>query len=670
MSAWIASSEFAVLAHIERQVANRLLREFNEGRSRPWQSGCLVVREVRGRGGRSGVSYQVKASSLPQALQEQLKSSKTPLQLSLPLPSASPGGTEGGWWHFHLAHLLLTEKGSVERGAAVKSMVGKTVLDWKNRPLKLARSTILNKLKQLEDTGSAGTLRRRERSDTGKAKVLISRPWDQAVPFDLATRQKIAENTLQELRGCIKDGGTLSRARQHVKAFLKDQTIAYGFRPDARELERICTIPARLYYREAPVFKRVYRHKHDRKASSDAMPHISRVMPDGPGKLYVLDVHHINVLVKQGDKVGTVKMLGCLDMGTRRFTAEFVFFELRGGVRNIDNIELLRRVFADPAWGVPGLVYVDNGKEYRFVKHLDNALKLAAEEGGSTDERQSRIIHSLPYNAQSKPIENVHHQLNNHEFRHCQGFIDDDRFDPMRPELGKLPKPFGGFSAFVEYARGLIDAYNWTPQPHGQLRGDSPNSRFGQHVAKGWGALVMDPARFDSVFCDLETRLVRNQSIKVAGRHWSCPALDEFLDQKVVARVPAYHGFNELRLEKFDGTFIGIATPDRQFEFDDPRGALTSAERKKATRQAIAAADRSAPDVDMGASRQAFARAQLPIHPNPPAGAIAVTMDGPTGRSIVPTPGRRKSRAENDAGTRNQMVALQAILDAKKAMQK
>ncbi len=552
----------------------------------------------------------------------------------------------------------------------VKSMIGKTVLDWKNRPHTFARSTLLNKLKLLEETGSAGTLRRRQRRDTGQAKVLISRPWDQAVPFDLPTRQQIAADTMQELRGCIKAGATLSRALQHVKGFLKVQTATHGYRPDPQELERICEVPARHYWREAPVFKRVYRHKHDRKASTDAMPHISRVMPDGPGKLYVLDVHHINVLVKQGDKVGTVKMLGCLDMGTRRFTAEFVFFELRGGVRNIDNIELLRRVFADPAWGVPGLVYVDNGKEYGFAKHLDHALKLAAETSGSTDERQSRIIYSLPFHAQSKPIENVHHQLNNHEFRYCQGFIDDDRFDPMRPELGKLPTPFGGFHEFVEYVRGLIDAYNWTPQPHGQLKGDSPMSRFRKHVEKGWGAIVMDPAEFDGIFCEPESRIVQNQSIRVAGRLWSCPALDGFLGQKVIARVPAYHGFNELRVEQMDGTFIGIATPDRQYEFDDPRGALTSAERKKATRRAIGAADKSTPDVDMGASRRAFAAGQLPVQPNPPAGAIAVTLDGPTGRSIVPAPIRRRTRAENDAGAMNQMAALQAILDAKKAMQK
>lgn len=564
--------------------------------------------------------------------------------------------------------LLATEKGSAERAAAVKAMVGKTVLDWKNRPLKLARSTILNKLKTLEESGSAGTLGRKKRRDTGKAKVLISRLWDQSVPFDQTTRQKIAENLLQELHGCIKGGATPSTALLHVKRYLMSETVAYGFRPnELAELDRICDVPLRHYHREAPVFKRVYRHKHDRKASSDARPHISRVMPDGPGKLYVLDVHHINVLVKQGDKVGTVKMLGCLDMGTRRFTADFVFFELRGGVRNIDNIELLRRVFADPAWGVPGLVYVDNGKEYRFAKHLDSALKLAAEAGGSTDERQSRIIHSLPYNAQSKPIENVHHQLNNHEFRHLPGFIDDDRFDPMRPELGKLPKPFGGFESFVGCARSLIEAHNWKPQPHGQLKEDSPMSRFRQYVERGWASIVMNPVQFDSIFCEPEARVVRNHSIKVGGRNWGCPELDRFLGQKVIARVPAYHGFNELRLEQLDGTFIGIATPDRQFEFDDPRGALTSAERKKATRQAIAAADRSAPEVNLAASRQTIAASQMPVHPNAPAGTISVTMDGPTARNIVPVPRRQRSRAD-DTGALQQMEALRAILNAKKVV--
>lgn len=659
--AYISTEQLAEVANISVRKARAALSAIAQGTRREWRGAALKVKTVKGRGGNSGLSYQVRVSSLPTALQEAVKPSPNPVQLALPFPrdGADKQGREHDWWHFRLSSILAHPKGSTARGAAVRALVGKIELDWNSRPVTLSRSTIMHKVAQLEAGQSAG---RKGRADAGKAKVIISRLWDSATAGRIAEddRGKIAHNTLRELRGTIKAGATQSRSLQHVRAFLMLQTRAHGVLPnDPAELERVCAIPPTLYWREKPVFHRVYQHKHDRKASSDALPHIRRRMADTPAAVYVLDVHHINVLVKQGDKVGTVKMLGLLDMGTRRFTAEFIFFELSGGVRNIDNIEMLRRVFADPAWGVPELIYVDNGKEYAFARYLDDALKAGARAAGNYHERASHIIKSLPFNAQAKAIENVHHQLNNHEIRHLQGFIDDDRFDPMRPALGKLPKPFeGGFDAFVARMRGLLEAYNWTPQPHGELRGDSPMSRFRSHVEKGWGAIVMDSTNFDAIFSEPHSREVRNHSVQVGGRTWTCPELDGYLGSKVVVRIPVYHGFNELRLEDTKGAFLGIARPDRQFDYIDPRGAQTSAARKKATRAAIAAASRSVPDVDMEQSRIAFGQAQMPIAANEASGRVAFDLAGGTpAAAVIPRYAAPQTRAERDA-ERAEMLAL------------
>lgn len=649
---WLSSVSFADLAGITRQVANRLLASFAEGKKSSWRGAELIVRQAQGRGGRGGLSYQVAADSLPTDLQELLNAPLTGAQLALPIPVKHPSNRskERDWWHFTLHPALCHPKGSKEREAAIRAMTGTMVLDWKMRPRTLSRSTIYTKLQKLETTGSSSSLMRKERTDRGQTRVAISRVWDGAVSFDDETKKVIADRTLQEMRGAIAAGATRSRALQHVATFLQRQTHAHGFRvsADAAELERICQIPASLFYQEKAVYSKVYRHLNDRKASEDDMPITRRLRPAGPGEVYVLDVHHINVLVRgRNGKDGTVKMLGCLDWGTGRFTAEFIFFELRGGVRNIDNIELIRRVFADPAWGVPKLVYIDNGSEYNFADFLDTALKLAAgDDGYGENARASRIIRALPYNGRAKPIENVHHQLNNHEFRHYQGFIDDDRFDPMRPALGKLPEPFGNFEDFVERARATLHAYNWVPQKHGQLKGDSPNSRFRKHVEKGWAATVLNPDQFDSLFVTRKTRTVRNQAISVGGRLWTCRGLDGHLADQVIACVPLYHGFNELRLETLDGAFIDIATPDREFEFDDNRGAQSSNDRKKATRNAIRETAKSVPKVDMGESRQLFGDSQPPIHANPPAGEIRVSLEGQHAKAIVPSKSARSSQQE------------------------
>lgn len=112
-----------------------------------------------------------------------MKASKTPLQLSLslPLPSASPGGTEGGWWHFQLAPLLMTEKGSPERCGSQGD--GRQDGAGLEEPAAKAGPQHHPQLKRPEETGSAGTLARKERSDAGKAKVLIFVLPEDADPF-------------------------------------------------------------------------------------------------------------------------------------------------------------------------------------------------------------------------------------------------------------------------------------------------------------------------------------------------------------------------------------------------------------------------------------------------------------------------------------------------------
>jgi hypothetical protein len=69
---WISSDELSLVANISARKAHRALARSASATS-PWRGAALIVREVHGRGGRSGVSYQVLASSLPTELQERLK---------------------------------------------------------------------------------------------------------------------------------------------------------------------------------------------------------------------------------------------------------------------------------------------------------------------------------------------------------------------------------------------------------------------------------------------------------------------------------------------------------------------------------------------------------------------------------------------------------------------
>ena len=631
---YLALEQFAELAGISRQAAWKACTREN------WRGARLETKECRGRGGRAGLRYEIKISSLPNELQLALKPSAS-LQMAQPAPRFSPGGLEAGWWQWHLAPLLAIPKGSAERNEAVQALLSRTdVLDWRNRPHKFSRTTVYKKLKLLEETGSSGGLRRKKRADAGESKVLVSRAWDAAVPFSLEVKRRIADEILQEMRGRIKGRESISDARIGLSNSLKVKTLAEGYSgKNAAHLASICRWPDWRFWEAAAPIRRVAQHKYDRKASEDAMPYITRRIPDRPGFLYVYDVHHINVLVREGGKTGTVKMISCLDMGTMRLTADYIFFEGRGGVRNIDTIELDRRTFADAAWGVPAFAYFDNGSEYNYAPLLEDALRLAHGELGSD---RSRVLTTLPYRPRSKPVEHVFSMKNQSQFKLVPGFIGDDRFNPERPKLGKMPKPFGGFADFVRVAEALLVAYNNKPQEHGQLKGLSPNERFQQCVEMGWAAVTMDPAGFDGVFVERITRQVTNHAVSVDNRRWTCRELDRFLGPQVIVCRPIYHAYNELRIEHLDGRLLGVAEPDEVFDFIDARGIHRSNDRRTATVEAIRELDRSIPDFDVLGHRLAEAACAVPIRPNAPAGTVSVSQRGTSAGAIVPRRGRSR----------------------------
>lgn len=67
-SIFIPSAEFSTLCDLNKSKARRALSRAFEGH--PWRGHRLVVRRVKGAGGRSGWQYQVRLDSLPAELRE------------------------------------------------------------------------------------------------------------------------------------------------------------------------------------------------------------------------------------------------------------------------------------------------------------------------------------------------------------------------------------------------------------------------------------------------------------------------------------------------------------------------------------------------------------------------------------------------------------------------
>jgi hypothetical protein len=603
----------------------------------------LVIRKVAGRGGKSGVSYELSAASLPLDLRIKggFKPSQTPFQAP-----ASGSEAEMRWWAHHLTPLV--ELHTADRDAALEELAAREHLNWKQQPKRYALKTWRNHLRDLKRKGFSA---RKGRVDRGRKRTIISLRWDKAVPFDEATKRHIAENLKQVIR------------EKRADRLMKETSVRGLVLPDENAFQALYTIPMDLYTAEAK-YEVVYDLNKDRDRFDDNLPRGGKRTSEGqlPLWLVLADTHPLDLLIRRSDgSIGTAKLLAFMDYATRRVWVEVVMIEGQGGVRNTDQIKAFVSLSTNPSAGVPENLYFDNGAEYRFSEYLEDMFALVGRYGG-------RIVKAIPHNAQAKGlIEGWFHRFESDYLRQVPGWHGGKLGAPKRPARGKLPAPFeGGFDLLCDVIQAMVHAYNVTPQPYGELAGDSPNSRFAKFVKAGWAATVLDPAELLTVFTLHDTRVVRQHGISVDGRTWSCPEMDEYFGKTVTVKIPQLGlGYNELWVGDEHGKTLGIARPDEKASPLDNRQAQHSADRKSRT---VAAARKLQRDVAGRPSAMAeiidFGRARPPVEPNPPHGRLSVG-GGDDGRAFCPkaAPDREAEIQASHESTRERLAFFKKGLE-------
>ncbi|MEP3427913.1 MAG: helix-turn-helix domain-containing protein, partial [Roseibium sp.] len=227
---WLNVLEFSERSGISPRKARQALQRAHAGK--PWRKQILEVRLVDGTGGRSGLSYEVKACSLPRDLQV-FCFEPTSLERKFANPTrrsvSSEFSRKVAWFRQTFAILLETEPGSSERGKLIAQIQGNTVIDWTGTPIVLKRRTLYSWIKQYEAKGPIG-LKRAKRSDRGKSRCFISREWDRAVSgrFDDEIKAEIADGLRQQVRGLVKGGATGKIVAELACEYLKKVTVANG----------------------------------------------------------------------------------------------------------------------------------------------------------------------------------------------------------------------------------------------------------------------------------------------------------------------------------------------------------------------------------------------------------------------------------------------------------
>lgn len=494
-----------------------------------------------------------------------------------------------------LGPLLALRPHSAERAAAIAKLAAQDNLtDWTGRPITLTERTIHRRLKQYDDQGAIA-FAPRARADKGRAKVIISLKAEQAIPFDSETWEEMAGNLRAYIRGHWKAGATLKKIEGRANIRFRELVAEAGFDHAHALPADTLDVPRRFIVAERQFRNVAILHK-DRKRYEDSRFRTQRSRAQlMPMDWVIGDVHPVDIVSMRDDgTTAHARMIAWLDGATNRLRFDLVLCEAGTGIRNADLVQSFCRMLADPTWGMPKTLYIDNGREYRFADDVNDALALVAQLRGD----DGRTMRAMPYNAAAKPIEGIFAGVER-MLQDTPGHTGGDRMNKKTEHSGRPPKAFPGS---LEPLATIIHA-NITEteiyRMRGVLNGRSPRQVYEAAIAAGWQPVAVDPRQILTVFATDRECKISKGVITFDNRKWTCDELAAYFEDKVIARVPRFWPPAALPLLHVKTReLIGVAEPVPVFAFDDPAGARLSKRQDKLRRDAIRDLDRSTPTID------------------------------------------------------------------------
>ena len=587
-----------------------------------------------GRGGAGGKALQVHVDSLPDDLREdwylergiKLHEKPDPVTGEMVMVPAQAWNRDARheralgvarWRHDIIKPALAMPKQSMERSQTLDDLA-MVIRTWPNGQKKaVIRRTLYNWVQAFErgDAGLAG-LMPKVRGDKGTKRTTVTRTWDAffAGHIEAETHAQVYDTLTHYIRSLWGSGerGKYAIAEKATTRLIELSRDLGVVAFDALDLGRpvlqsntdtqfgVCTVNTRLVngFRDYEIL--AIKRKDNARFQDHFVPHIIRdYSAYNPRDIVVGDVHPCDVMMLRADGSEVYpKAISWLDIATNEIHMTFVLMEKGEDVKREHVAMSFEAMVGD--WGLPKLLYLDNGSEYTWAEMIGGFTQLSKLTEGSfalhdlgdnadvhTRVMGSRdaVIRSLAYNAKGKPkIEGAFGNIEQVFFALLQGWTAGDRMRKKTHMKGKAPVPFAGSAVdFLGQASVVLEWYHKRPQK-GRLDNRSPNEALRDFIDDGWGKTVLaNPDVLALAFAKEVVRTPRSGRVSYKNRFNDTSYFysDALLNiaHPITLRVPAYRPDF---IFCFDGDrYLGIARPEQSFGVLDRAGAEELARRKK-----------------------------------------------------------------------------------------
>jgi hypothetical protein len=678
VTGWLSVQELADLANISRRKATQALSHAAKGL--PWRKHTIVVREVPGRGGRSGVRYEVALASLPVDLQIAFLRGSNAVRTTCDSVSHVPALFEAGCERHDVGRIGEVAANQSERieyrwrviQAAVehphRSNARAAEIDRAsatfNVPVRTIQRWITNWKKAGGDMNAMG---RKRPSDAGKPRVAVSRKFDKAFR-KIAGEGDATEALLGEFRAIvdqlIRAAWASPAQRAGWKAVRREVCTAFERELRERGIEAPRLKPDAMLSHRRVKGDQDYRivdiRDHDRKRYDDMKPRITRDPTRlAPMEMVVMDVKPIDCIVTRPDgSTAWPKMIAFYDWGTMRMFRYFALLNRGEGIRQEHVVAAFIEMVSHPEWGFPQQLYRDNGMEFAVLDMVRSALALINEPGVRT------IINAKPYNGAAKPIESRFATLDQQVFSQIGGYAGGERMHKKTQTVGKPPAPYpGSFDEFVQEANDRIAVFEHVEFDSGPNVGRSPQGIFADHVANGWRPLAVDPIALDAAFSKRDSRFVDRGAIRINGTIYRHPSLPGYRRQLTIA-LPWRRDGLPLALTPDEG-WVQLQ-PDIPFLPGDIAGAVESARMQQRADRAVRAMKKRAGKIDLAANHRDRVVA-LPTRAAPAPIMDVLASQQAQEMAAARIEGERKALAAPDEAERRQARRMREIEELERA---